>query len=169
MQTTPVQTSSVEAEASADNVDLRFSTAHGQPYRKGVPLSLSLTGDTNSGAFIPGTASSEALPWGSNLVSGASPRAIKGAAEFADSGITVQGTDPSSSRLDRSDGGVQPVFEGVAVNNVSASSSNQGTAPTRSSLDRSVYALLSFTQCATFFFFFFPIVTLIYCLLWITF
>ena len=73
--------------------------------------------------------SSEALPWGSNLVSGASVGAIKGAVEFADSGITVQGTDPSSSRLDRSDGGVQPVFEGVAVNNVAAGSSNHGTAP----------------------------------------
>ena len=62
-------------------------------------------------------------------MSGASAGAIKGAAEFADSGITVQGTDPSSSRLDRSDGGVQPVFEGVAVNNVTAGSLNHGTAP----------------------------------------
>ena len=69
-------------------------------------------------------------------MSSASVGAIKGAAEFADFGITVQGTDPSSSRLDRSDGGVQPIFEGVAVNNVAAGSSNQGMTPTRSSLDR---------------------------------
>ena len=51
-------TSSVEAGAGADNVDPRFSIARGQPYRKGVPLSLSQTWDTNSGAFILGTTSS---------------------------------------------------------------------------------------------------------------
>ena len=85
--------------------------------------------------FIPDIASSEALPWGSNLVSGASAGAIKVAAEFTGSGITFLDTDPTSSRLDSSEGGVRPVFEGVAVNNVAAGSSNQGTTLTRSSLD----------------------------------
>ena len=106
-------------------------TARGQPYRKGVLLSLSQAGDTDNGALIPGTASSEAFPWGSNLVSGASVGAIKVAAEFMDFCVAanndaagssnILGSDPMRSRLDRSDGGVRPVFEGVAVNNAGSS------------------------------------------------